>query len=93
MPTRTKVLADGTERGGCPLGEALGVAWRLKPPHRPLALPRWLMRILSAIVEIAVLAMLDAGQHLPLGGAIAGQFIGDEHAGDVLAAREQLGHP
>lgn len=30
--------------------------------------------------------MLDAAQHLPLGGPIARQFVGDEHPWHVLAA-------
>lgn len=37
------------------------------------------MRSFCSIVEVFLLAMLDAGHDVFLGGSIAGQFTGDEH--------------
>ena len=37
------------------------------------------MRILRPVVEALVLAVLDAGHDLPLGGTIAAQLVGDQH--------------
>ena len=37
-----------------------------------------------------MLSMFDPRQHLPLRGTIALQFIGDDHAWDILAAFEEL---
>lgn len=54
MPTRAEVLRDRTIGGEEPLGLARG----LKPLHVSLALPGGLVRILGAIVEIPVLAMV-----------------------------------
>ena len=48
------------------------------------------MRILTPVVEIAALAMFDARQNLALGGAVALQFIRDNHPWDILTAFEQL---
>ena len=48
------------------------------------------MRILSPVVEVAALAVLDPGQDLPLGRAIAGQLVRHEHAGHVPQTLEQL---
>jgi hypothetical protein len=86
MAVGTELLPNRPERRQ----ESLGMAWRLKPPHRPLALPRWLMEILSAIVEPPMLAMFDAPQHLPFSSPIARQFIRDDHTGHILAAFQQL---
>src|SRR5215210_2249493 len=57
--------------------KALRMTSRFEATHRSFALPGRLMRIFRAIVEPFVLAVLDAGQHLLLGCAIAGQLIGD----------------
>ena len=79
MPTRTEVLGDG------PIGgeEPLGVAGRLKPLHASLALAGGLMRVLCTVIEIAMLAMFHPWQDLALGGSVALEFIGDDHARDV----------
>jgi len=55
-----------------------------------LALTRRPMRILTPVVEIAALAMFDARQNLALGGAVALQFVRDNHPWDILTALEQL---
>jgi len=48
------------------------------------------MRVLTAVVEIAALAVLDPGQDLPLGGSVAAQFVRHDHTGNVLQALQQL---
>ncbi len=62
---------------------------RFEAPHAPLALAGRLVRILRAVVEPFVLAMLDAGQDLALRRAVAGQLVGDDHARHVGEALEQ----
>ena len=76
---RTEVLRDGTVSGE----EPLGVTRRLEPLHAPLALTSRLMRVLRAVIEIAMLAMFHPWQDLALGGSVALEFIGDDHARDV----------
>jgi hypothetical protein len=44
--------------------EALRVACRLEAPHGPLALAGRLVGVLRPIIEIPVLPMFHAGQHL-----------------------------
>jgi hypothetical protein len=66
MPARAEVLGDGT------IGreELLGVSRRLEPLHAPFPLAG-LMRVLRAVVEIPMLAMLHPRQHLLLRRTIA----------------------
>jgi hypothetical protein len=45
------------------LSEALEVPGRSESLHDPLSPPRWLMRILGAIVEPLVLALLEFHPH------------------------------
>jgi len=80
---RSKVLGDGTIRGE----EALGLSGGLKPLHAPLPLARRLMGILRPIVQIAVLAMFDARQDLPLGRAIAFEFVRDDRRGQPIVRK------
>jgi hypothetical protein len=47
----------------------------LKPLHTILALTRWPMRVLTAVIEIATLAMFNAWENLALRRAVALQFI------------------
>ena len=63
-------------RGG---KEPLHLPRRLETFHDPLSSPRWLVGILRPVVEAFVLAVLDAGHDLPLGGGVAPQFVGDQH--------------
>ncbi len=70
--------------------EALGMPGGFKPLHAPLALAGGLVGILRAVVEVAVLAVLDARQHLPFCCTIAFQPIGDDDPWDVVAAFEEL---
>jgi len=53
VASRAEVLGDGTIGGE----ESLGVTRCLKPLHAPLPLACRLVRILGAVVEIAMLAM------------------------------------
>ena len=48
------------------------------------------MRGLGALVQSLVLAMVHTWQDLPFGGSLAGQFVGDDHAGHVLEPFEPL---
>jgi hypothetical protein len=86
MSTWAKVLGNGTIRGQ----EALGVSWRFEPLHAALPLAGWLMGILGAIVEIAVLPMFHPRENLPLRRPVALQLIGDDHPWDIPAAFEEL---
>jgi hypothetical protein len=58
--------------------------------HATLALARGAMQVLTAIIEIATLAMLHARKNLAFGRAVALQFVRDDHAWYVLQALEQL---
>ena len=49
------------------------------------------MRVLTAVIEVAALAMFHPRQDLPLRGTIALQFIRDDDSWDVLTSFEQLG--
>jgi hypothetical protein len=60
--------------------ESLGLTRRLKLLYAPLALTGQLVGVLGAIIERAVLAMFHPGQELARGGAVALEFIGDDHA-------------
>ena len=79
MTTWAEVLQDGTRGGEEPLGMTRGLA----PLHAPFPLPCRLMRVLGAIIEIPVLAMLHSRQDFALSRSIALQFIGDDHARHV----------
>jgi hypothetical protein len=52
---------------------------RLEALHHPLPSSGRLAGILRSIIEALVLAVLDAGHDLPLGGRIAFQLVGDQH--------------
>src|SRR5215510_2011232 len=64
--------------------------WGLEPLPPILALARGAMRVLTAVVQIATLAMFHPGQDLALGRAVALQLIRDEHPWHVLQAPEEL---
>src|SRR5262245_35684518 len=86
MPPEPEVLGDGTTSGK----EALGVTRGFEALHVSFALTSGLVGVLGAVIEIPVLAMFHARQNLLLGGAVALEFIGDDHARDVAQALEQL---
>jgi hypothetical protein len=58
MLSRTEVWQDGT----MPQEEALCVARRFESPHGPLPLVRRWVEVFHAVVQIPMLAMLDARQ-------------------------------
>jgi hypothetical protein len=66
------------------------MSWGLEALHPPCSLARRLVGILGAVVQVAVLPMLDTGSQVPRRGAVALQLIGDEHPGRVRQAFEQL---
>jgi hypothetical protein len=74
-----KVLGDETTRGQEPLGVTRG----LEPVQVSLPLAGGLVWVLGAVRERAVLVMIHPWKNLALGGPIALQFVGDDHAGDV----------
>jgi hypothetical protein len=53
-------------------------SFRFKPLHAIFVLPRGPMRVLTAVVEIATLAVFDPGQNLALRRAVALQLIRDD---------------
>ncbi len=76
VAARAEVRGNWAIRGA----EALGVARVFAAAHPPLALPRGLVRMLRPVVQPLVLPMLDARQHLPQRGPVAGERVGDHHA-------------
>jgi hypothetical protein len=86
MPSRAEVLRDGTIGGE----EALGMPRGFDPLHAPFPLARRLVRVLGAIVQIAMLPMFDTRQYLALRGAEALELIGYDDTWHVLAPFEEL---
>ena len=86
MPARSEVLSNWPIRGE----EALHVPGGLEPLHASLPLTCGLMRVLGAIIEVAVLAVLHPREDLPLRSPVAFELVGDEHARHVLAPFEEL---
>src|SRR3712207_1428257 len=86
MPSWTEVLGDG------PLGgkEALYMSWGLETLQAPLPLAGRLVGILRAVIEVAMLPMFDAGQELPLRGAVTLELIGHDDPRDILAPFQEL---
>jgi hypothetical protein len=52
---------------------------RLEALHDPLSSSGRLVGVLRSVVEALVLAVLDVGHYLSLGGGVAAQLIGDQH--------------
>ena len=79
MTTWAEVLQDG------PTGreKTLRLARGFESLYTPLPLTRWLMRVLGAIIEIAVLAMVYPWENLALSRSVALEFVGDDHSGHV----------
>ncbi len=48
------------------------------------------MGVLRAVIEPYMLPMLNAWHHYPLCGSIAGEFVGDRHAGHDALLLKQL---
>src|SRR2546426_217702 len=86
MPAEPEVLRDGTTSGK----ESLGVTRGLESLHAPLALTGGLVGVLCAVIEIPVLAMFHSRKNLLLGGSVALEFVGDDHARYVGQSLEKL---
>ena len=67
MPTGAKMWGDQSIRGE----KALDMTGRCKSLQTPLALARRSMRVRTAIMQIATLAVLYPWEHLAFGHAIA----------------------
>ena len=61
----------------------LRVSRGLEPLHAPFPLPRRLVRVLSAVIEIAVLAVLHTREDLALRRAVALELIRDDDPRDI----------
>ena len=85
MAARAKVGGDRAVGGE----ETLRVPRRFEAPHAPFALPRRLVRVFRAIIQPLVPPVLHARQHLPLGGLLARERVGDDHARDLLQTFQQ----
>jgi hypothetical protein len=86
MPARAEVLRDRTI--GCE--ETLSMAGGLKPLHMPLPLACGLVGVLRAIIQIPMLPMFHTRQELSLGGSVALEFVGNDHARYVRQSLEEL---
>ena len=80
MPSRAKVLGDGSI---C-RQKALGMSRRFKPLHAIFALACGAMRVLTAVVQIATLAMFHPRQDFTLRRAVALELIGNDDPRHVL---------
>ena len=80
MPSWAEVLGNGAIRGQ----KALGMSCGLAPLPAIFALPRRPMRILTAVVQRATLAVLHSGQDFTLGRAITLELIGNDDPWYVL---------
>src|SRR5258708_6711303 len=61
-----------------------------EPPHLLFTQSRGLVGVFRSIVQSFVLPILHPRQDLAFGGSIALQFIGDDHAGDIVQSFEEL---
>jgi hypothetical protein len=86
MSSWPEVLSHGAIRGE----EVLRVPGGFKPLYPSLPVAGRLMRVLRAVIEVAVLAMFHARQNLPLGCTIAFEFIRDDHPWRTGQFFEQL---
>ena len=86
MSTRSEGLGDQPIRGE----EAWRMPGRLAPLHAPLPLAGRLVRVLCAVVEIAVLSMFHPRQDFWLRGAVALQFIRDDDPWHIRQPLEQF---
>jgi hypothetical protein len=86
MPAWTKGLGNGA------IGreKLLCLAWRFEPLPAPLALAGGVMRVLRAVMEIAVLTMFYSRQNLAFSSTVALQLIGDDHARSVRQSLEEF---
>ena len=86
MPSGAKVVGNGAIRGQ----KSLGMPCGLEPLHAIFSLACGSVRVLTAVVEIATLAVFDPGQDLALRRAVALQLIRDDDPRYIPQALEQL---
>ena len=86
MTPRPEVLDNRTIGGEKPLR----VSWELEALHVPLPLAGRLVRVLRAVVEVAMLAMFHSGEHFSLRRAIAFELVRNDHPWDVFQPFKQL---
>src|SRR5262249_2540838 len=86
VPSRAKVLGDGSIRRQ----KALGMSCGLEPLHAIFALACRAMRVLTPVVEVTTLPVFDPRQDLALGRAVALELIRNDDPRHVLEALEQL---
>ena len=86
MPARSKVL------GNRPIGgeKPLRVLGGLEPLQAPLPLAGGLVRVLRAMIQVPMLPMFHTRKEFSLGGSVALEFIGDDHARYVCQSLEKL---
>jgi hypothetical protein len=70
--------------------KALRMLGRFEALHATLSLSSRLMGVLRAVVQIPALPMSYSRQHDFLGGAIAAQLVGDDHAGRPAGGAQEL---
>ena len=87
MPTIGDVGAEMLGNGAIRRQKPLRMSRRFKPLHAIFALPRRPMRVLTAVVEIATLAVYS-GEDLTLRRAVALQLIRDDDPRDIPQALE-----
>jgi hypothetical protein len=85
MSSWPDVLRHGAIRGE----DAGRMPGGLTPLHPSLPLAGRLMRVLRAVIEVAVLAMCHTREDVLLGRAVAFQLIRDDHARDVRQPLEE----
>jgi hypothetical protein len=86
MPAWSEVLGDGPIGGEKPLCVPSG----LESLHAPLPLAGRLVGVLCAVVQVAVLAMLNPRKDFPLRRTVALELIRDDDPRDILTAFEEL---
>ena len=79
-------MGDRTIRGQ----KALGLPGGLEPLHPAFPLARGVVGVFGPIIQLAVLAAFDTGEHLPLHGAVALELVRDDHPWDILTPLEEL---
>ena len=77
MPPGSDVLGNEAIRRQKPLSMPRG----FEPLHAILPMARRPVRVLTPVIEVAILAVFHAGQHLALGCTVALQLIGDKARG------------
>jgi hypothetical protein len=80
MPSRSEMLGDGSIRRQ----KSLGMPGGFDPLHAIFSLACRPMHVLTAVIEVATLAMLHPGQDLALRRAVALQLIHDDDPRYVL---------